>query len=171
MTTEAKVTRVVLQKGETIQLGKRKYTIYPPCLATVMLIAEEISRLKHIVPITDNIRQINDYAHRSALEMRIYARVVAIAILGKRAFKPTWWDKIKAFFRMSAIDILTNDVLAELDGEQLKDIVSQLLIFNKVDFFYGAIISLPASNILKETKSKEMIATASGHLSPEQAKD
>lgn len=171
MTTEAEVTRIVLQQGQSLQLGKRTYTIAPPCLATIMLIAQELSNLKHTPIISTDVRQINDYAHRSALEMRTYARIIAIVILGKRAFKPTIWDNIKGFFKYSAIDVLTDDILAELNGEQLKDIVSQLLIYNKVDFFYGAIISLPASNILKQTKSEEMIATASGHSSVGVAKD
>lgn len=172
MTTEAKVTRVVLQQGETLQLGKRTYIIQPPCLATVMMISEELSKLEFTPPlITNDIKQINDYAYRSGLEMYIYARVIAITILGRRAFKPTLCDRFLGLFNYSTLDKLTDDVLAYIDAKQLKEIVSQMLTFNKIDFFYGAIISLPASNILKRTKSEEMIATASGHSSQEQEKD
>lgn len=176
-TIENKVADTILQREtDTINIGGNDYKVYPPTVATLILVSELIPKMPKVDFNTENI--LAEVLH-TAKDMRVIGKIAATLILGAKRIKANHMVEVtkkkeKGFVgwvknivlpnrnarSVSELDYLANELLENLSAKRLSEIISKQLIKIGIADFFGLTTSLYEANLTKRTREVEM--TASG---------
>lgn len=152
---ESKVADEILQRTIDIKVGGKTYKVEPPTLNTLVLISEQIARLRKISD-EDNPLLWTLSNGKQAL---IVAEILTILLLGSKlkdvktvSKKAFWFIKLKKEVALKEI------VRSEIMNLKLDDtgyLLSEL--FKKLDLssFFFLITSLKEENLTKATKTTQ----------------
>ena len=166
-TTEQRVAETILEKGQTIQIGTKTYTVAPPTTATLIAVSELVAQMPAIKTDPNNIAA---ETLRIAKDCRILGDIIAVLILGERNLQQTRKTEKKRFFGLlietkeetyDAKAELAKTILQETSPKQLNSALVALLQGMEIADFFGLSTSLIEINLLKETRGVEE-TTASG---------
>lgn len=145
-TIEQQVGKAVLQQGDAIFVGGKRYTVAPPSTATLILVSEAISTLPRVS--LDN-GKILEESLSIARECRVLGDIIAVLILGaKKASKHGIINRL--FLRRR--DRLAKKLLEELSPAELHALTATLLKSMQVGDFFGLTTFLLEINLLRPTK-------------------
>lgn len=151
-TIEQQVSETLLQQTETIMLGKHKYKVAKPTIATLIATSASISEMPQINISEDNV--VADVL-RNAKDTTVIGKIVATMVVGVRKGV----DPLSAMLNRIKIHKCQRRVLNTLTPSELIKLVYQLFGKMQLSDFFGLIAFLSGVNIAKPTKAT---TTASG---------
>lgn len=169
-TIENLVSKAVQQEPlGTIKIGGRAYTIDRPRVRTVIKVSELISTLPGVnTQAKDIMTQIIE-GLKAAKDSEVVGEIAAVLILGAKHLTEERVIEKKRLFGLirttttTVVDRkkeLADELLLELGSDELQELITECLSYQKVHHFFGLIASLYEVNLLKPTGEAEM--TASG---------
>lgn len=169
-TTESLASDAVQQKPlGTIRIGDETFTIDRPRVRTVITASALISRLPGMNTGIKDIKSQVMEGLRTAKDSEVVGEIAAVLILGAKHLTEERVIEKKRLFGLikttSTVIVdkkkeLADKLLLELGSDELSDLISDCLSYQKVHHFFGLIASLCEVNLLKPTG--EAITTASG---------
>ena len=151
-TMEREVAETILQKKQTITIGRRRYKVAQPTAATLILMSAEVSDLPEGMRIASG----EDYFFatlRNAKDCKAVGRILATMMIGASP-----WLLVQMVRRVR-IRIRGRKLLARHSPRQLNAANTELLRGMQVADFFALTAFLSGQNIIKETKAG---TTASG---------
>ena len=151
-TMEREVAETILQKKQTITIGRRRYKVAQPTAATLILMSAEVSDLPEGMRIASG----EDYFFatlRNAKDCKTVGRILATMMIGASP-----WLLVQMVRRVR-IRIRGRKLLARHSPRQLNAANTELLRGMQVADFFALTAFLSGQNIIKETKAG---TTASG---------
>ena len=149
---EREVAETILQKKQTITIGRRRYKVAQPTAATLILMSAEVSDLPEGMRIASG----EDYFFatlRNAKDCKAVGRILATMMIGASP-----WLLVQMVRRVR-IRIRGRKLLARHSPRQLNAANTELLRGMQVADFFALTAFLSGQNIIKETKAG---TTASG---------
>ena len=149
---EREVAETILQKKQTITIGRRRYKVAQPTAATLILMSAEVSDLPEGMRIASG----EDYfvaTLRNAKDCKAVGRILATMMIGASP-----WLLVQMVRRVR-IRIRGRKLLARHSPRQLNAANTELLRGMQVADFFALTAFLSGQNIIKETKAG---TTASG---------
>lgn len=172
-TIEQEVADTILQREETIQVGKHKYTIAPPSVATLVLASEIISRMPHLK--MDETKVIED-SLAIAKDCKELGILAATLVLGAKHVNDIvckfeiqlkfylfglFHTKRRRTIERKHIEVLAEELMEDLTPRELQSLVAQILQRMQVGDFFALTTFLTEISLTRPTKVGTK-ATASG---------
>lgn len=169
MSEENKTADTILQKPYEVEAGGKTYTIARPTLATLIEVSKYISGMPKMEDMQkgDILPFVLSHAKDCG---EAFGRIAATLIIGaanisepnRKSVKP----KLLGFIRKSKkgnsnVDKLSRELTLNASMEEIFNIISAGLSYQKIGFFLNSIIFLSGANVLEKTKSETEV-TASG---------
>lgn len=168
-TVETKVAEAVLQLPMEVSVGKSKYLVAPPSVATLILASEAVSRLPKGA--MDEQRVLEETLAKAEY-CRPLGEVAAILILGAKGLTETCKVREKRrrsyllglFHRTVTVEVertfnrkdeLADELLANLTPQELNLLISRILRRMQIADFFGLTTFLTGANLLRPTKVEE----------------
>lgn len=165
-TIEQKVAETVLQQGEEITVGGKKYTAAPASTATLILASEAVSRLPQA---TLDPEKVVEESLSIAKDCRPLGEIAAILILGAKHLTETvktrqtvekrrlwglvrWTEEVEAERVIDRKAELARQLLEDLSPRSLNQLVARLLQKMELGDFFGLTTFLIEINLLRRTK-------------------
>ncbi len=169
-TIESLVSRAVQQQPlGTIKIEGNSYTIDRPRVRTVIVVSELISRLPGVNTGAADIKTQIMEGLKTAKDSEVVGEIAAVLILGAKHLTEERIVEKKRLFGLikttSKVVVdkkkeLADTLLLELGNDELQELITECLSYQKVHRFFGLIASLYEVNLLKPTGEATM--TASG---------
>jgi len=166
---ETRVAEAILQQPMEVAVGKSKYLVAPPSVATLILASEAVSRLPQGA--LDEQRVLEETLAKAEY-CRPLGEVAAILILGAKGLTETRKVKEKQpryyffglFCRTKTVEVerafnrkeeLANELLENLSPSELNMLISRILKTMQIADFFGLTTFLTGANLLRPTKVDE----------------
>ncbi len=169
-TIEEKAASAILQKPVEMVIGKKRYKVAPPSIATLIMVSEQVSRMPKI---DDDPKTLVNECLSIAKDCRPLGDILAILILGAKHIKDDeksqqrrgkwrFWGASRSC--SSDKDKLAEEILYEMTPSKLQDSFVRLLQAMELGDFFGITTFLTGINLLHQTKVETKTeATVSGH--------
>jgi hypothetical protein len=160
-TIQSEVADTVLERNQTVQIGKKTFEIAPPTIATLILVSELVATMPAIKLDSESIMT---ESLMIAKDCRPLGEIVAVLILGAKNV-----EQKRSIWHRFGIGSKPKDVVAELakyillniSAKQLNEIIVQLLSGMEISFFFSISTSLIEINLIRATR-EVVKTTASG---------
>jgi len=164
-TIEQKAANTILEKPQEVRIGKEKFQVAPPSVATLIAVSELVSTMPEIRP---DVEEVFSEALRVAKDCAVLGDILAVLILGadkSKGKEPSWLNLF--FSRIIGKKKITHKKLADkiiwaLTPHEINDLMCLLLGFLELGDFFAVTSSLANVNILQPTATREEVMTASG---------